>query len=363
VTDASTAGSRPAPPAAPLGPGEPVLAFDVGGTDIKAALVDAAGRLAELVRVPTPHAGRDTGEAVVAAVAGLAERFAGGHPEIAVRAAGLLVPGHVDDEAGVGVFAENLGWRDFPFRARAEETLRLPVSFSHDVRGAGEAEHRLGAAAPYRDVVVMAIGTGIAGAIFVDGRLYTGGGLAGEMGHSRVADGPLCPCGGVGCLEAVASAAAIGRRYAELSSADTTALDVAGRAAAGEPSAARVWQDALAALADGLLTAQALFDAGTIVLGGGLAEAGDTLLTPLRAALDQRVTYHRMPRLIRAALGDMAGCLGAALLALDPIAARMTGRTERSEGHVGAGRLHVSGFDDEVSSRVSVEDIPPAATP
>ena len=106
--------------------------------------------------------GESTGEAVVAAVAELAEAFRVAHPDVVPEAAGLLVPGHVDDEAGVGVFAENLGWRDFPFRDRASAALGIPVSFSHDVRGAGEAEHRLGAAAPFKDVVVMAIGTGIA---------------------------------------------------------------------------------------------------------------------------------------------------------------------------------------------------------
>ncbi|RDV46366.1 ROK family protein [Leifsonia sp. ku-ls] len=298
-----------------------MLAFDVGGTDIKAALVDAAGRLAELVRVPTPHAGRDTGEAVVAAVAGLAERFAAGHPEVRPRAAGVLVPGHVDDEAGVGVFAENLGWRDFPFRARAEEALGLPVSFSHDVRGAGEAEHRLGAAAPYRDVVVMAIGTGIAGAIFVDGRLYTGGGLAGEMGHSRVADGPLCPCGGVGCLEAVASAAAIARRYAEASGeAVAGAREVLERAEAGDPVARAVWDSATDALALDLSHTVALLAPEAIVIGGGLAQAGPALFGPLEEKLDRILTFQRRPVLLPASVGENAGVIGAALRARDLLA-------------------------------------------
>ena len=92
---------------------------------------------------------------------------------------------------------------------------------------------------------------------------------------------------------------------------------MAARAAAGDPLAGQVWQEAVEALADGLLTAQALFDAGVVVLGGGLAEAGDRLLDPLRAALRARLTFHRKPQLVAAALGDEAGCLGAALLALD----------------------------------------------
>jgi len=307
-----------APSAAPLGAGEPVLAFDVGGTDTKAALVDAAGRLAEVVRVPTPHAGADTGEAVIATISALAQRFAAEHPGIVPRAAGLLVPGHVDDDAGIGVFAENLGWRDFPFRERAAEALGVPVSFSHDVRGAGEAEHRLGAAAPYRDVVVMAIGTGIAGAIFIDGRLYTGGGMAGEMGHSRVADGPPCACGGSGCLEAVASAAAIARRYtAQTGEAVPGAREVLQRAEAGDPDARAVWDSALDALALDLSHTVALLAPEAIVIGGGLAQAGPALFVPLAERLDRILTFHRRPALLPASIGENAGVIGAALRARD----------------------------------------------
>ena len=224
--------------AAPLGAGAPVLAVDVGGTDMKAALIDADGRIVDVVRRPTPLSGESTGEAVVAAVAELAEAFRVAHPDVVPEAAGLLVPGHVDDEAGVGVFAENLGWRDFPFRDRASAALGIPVSFSHDVRGAGEAEHRLGAAAPFKDVVVMAIGTGIAGAIFLDGRLHTGGGMAGEMGHSRIADGPECACGGRGCLEAVASAAARILAMPSYSAAGSVAMRSSGRLPACSPTCA-----------------------------------------------------------------------------------------------------------------------------
>lgn len=315
--------SAPALPAASpaLGAGAPVVAFDVGGTDVKAALVDADGRLVELVRVPTPRAGAATGEAVVETVAGLARRFAEQHPDVVPAAAGLLVPGQVDEEAGVGVFAENLGWRDFPFRARAEDALGLPVSFSHDVRGAGEAERRLGAAAPYRDVVVVAIGTGIAAAIFVDGNLYAGGGLAGELGHSRVADGPACACGGVGCLEAVASASAIARRYGALSGAEAAgAREVLQLAEAGDAVARQVWDSALDALALGLSHTVALLAPEAIVLGGGLAQAGAALFDPLAARLDAILTFHRRPVLLPARIGEDAGVIGAALRARDLVA-------------------------------------------
>lgn len=309
------------PIALPLGSGAPVLAFDVGGTDLKAALVDGDGRVVELVRVPTPHAGSATAEAVVETAAGRARRFAEQYPEVVPQAAGLLVPGHVDDDAGVGVFSENLGWRGFPFRARAEEALGLPVSFSHDVRGAGEAERRLGAAAPYRDVVVVSIGTGIAAAIFTDGRLYAGGGLAGELGHSRVADGPVCACGGVGCLEAIASASAIARRYRALSGVHVAgAREVLQRAQDGDATAREVWESAVEALALGLSHAVALLAPEAIVLGGGLAQAGPALFAPLAAKLDGILTFQRRPVLLPARIGEDAGVIGAALRARDLLA-------------------------------------------
>jgi glucokinase len=248
----------------------------------------------------------------------LSERFRTEHADIEPRAVGLLVPGHVDDEAGVGVFSENLGWSDYPFRDRVADAIGLPVSFSHDVRGAGEAEHRLGAAAPFRDVVVMAIGTGIAGAIFIDGRLYAGGGMAGEMGHSRVADGPECACGGRGCLEAVASAAAIARRYTARTGIPVTgSKDVLDRAQAGDDDARVIWESALDALALDLSHTVALLAPEAIVIGGGLSQAGATLFEPLAERLDALLTFQRRPVLLRASIGEDAGVIGAALRARD----------------------------------------------
>ena len=300
-----------------------MLAFDVGGTDIKAALVDTVGSVLEIVRVPTPRDGANTADAVVAQVSELRRLFRVSHPEVHPEAAGLLVPGHVDDESGVGIFSENLGWRNFPFRDRAESALGLPVAFSHDVRGAGEAEHRLGAAAPYRDVVFMAIGTGIAGAVYIRGNLYTGGGMAGEMGHSKVADGPECVCGGRGCLEAIASTSAIARRYTQATGvAVDGARDVLDRAKFGDPRAREIWEGALDALALDLAHTTALLAPEAIVFGGGLSQAGADLLKPLERRLDALLTFQRRPMLLCASIGEDAGVIGAALQARDLIADR-----------------------------------------
>lgn len=309
-------------PDTPLGSGAPVLAFDVGGTDMKAALIDADGRIAMIVRQPTPLLGERTGEAVVTTLAELAAGFAADQPQIHPAAAGLLAPGQVDEKTGVGVFAKNLGWRSFPFRDRAADALGLPVSFGHDVRGAGEAERRLGAAAAYRDVIVLAIGTGVAAAVFLDGRLFSGSGMAGEIGHSRVADGPDCVCGGRGCLEAVASAAAIARRYTALTGEPVAgARGVVERAQAGDPAAQEVWERALDALALALSHTVALLSPEAIVIGGGLSQAGDALFRPLAEKLDGILTFQRRPVLTPARIGENAGVIGAALRARDLLAA------------------------------------------
>jgi glucokinase len=302
-----------------------VIALDVGGTGMKCALVRPDGMVYHAERHPTLAS---RGPVAVTAnildiAAGLAERArADGMTPVA---AGVAVPGVVDEETGTAVWSSNIGFRDVPLRALVSERLGVPAVLGHDVRVGGVAEARLGAGRNQRHVLFIAIGTGIAAAHVVDGKAFAGAhGAAGEVGHIIVRPGgPPCGCGARGCLESVASASAVGRRYAELSGiADAAAFDVAARAAAGEPLAAAVWRDALEALADGLLTAQALYDAGVVVLGGGLAEAGEALLAPLRLALDARITFHRLPQLTRAELGDTAGCLGAALLALDSLEQR-----------------------------------------
>jgi glucokinase len=299
-----------------------VVALDVGGTGMKCGLVRRDGTVHHSERHPT--LAQRGPEAVTANIldiaAGLAERARA--DGLAPVAAGVAVPGVVDEETGTAVWSSNVGFRDVPLRDLVSQWLGLPAVLGHDVRVGGMAEARLGAGREQRHVLFIAIGTGIAAAHVVDGKAFAGAhGAAGEVGHIIVRPGgPPCNCGARGCLEAIASASAVGRRYAELSGdPGVTAYDVATRAAAGEELANRVWTEAVEAFADGLLTAQALYDAGIVVLGGGLAEAGEALLAPLRVALEARITFHRVPRIVRAALGDTAGCLGAALLALDSL--------------------------------------------
>jgi glucokinase len=300
-----------------------VVAVDVGGTGIKAGLVTARGTVLHPHRRPT---GVDRGpEAVVETVLGVAGELA----EVAraerheVRAAGVVVPGVVDETAGVVAWAANLGFHDVPLAGHVAARLGLPTVLGHDVRAGGAAEARLGAGRGARYVLFAAIGTGIAAAQVIDGTPVAGAhGAAGELGHVTVRPGgPACGCGGHGCLEAIASAAAVARRYAELAGDTVDAAEVVARAAGGEEYAVRVWREAVEALADGLVIAHALVDAEMIVIGGGLAAAGEALLEPLRTAVKERLTWLREPRLVAAALGDQAGCIGAGLRAWDLLGA------------------------------------------
>ncbi|MFA7768303.1 ROK family protein [Streptomyces sp. NRRL S-448] len=302
-----------------------VIALDVGGTGMKAALVADDGTLLHEARRAT---GRERGpDAVVETIQDFAaelldtgrERF--GRP---ASAAGVAVPGIVDAENGIAVYAANLGWRDVPMRALLSSRLGgIPVALGHDVRTGGLAEGRIGAGRGADRFLFVPLGTGIAGAIGIAGRIEAGAhGYAGEIGHIVVRPGgPACGCGQHGCLETLASAAAVSRAWAAASGdPEADAADCAKAVASGDARAREVWLAAVGALADGLVTAITLLDPRTLIIGGGLAEAGGTLFTPLRTAVEERVTFQRLPHIVPAALGDTAGCLGAGLLAWDLLA-------------------------------------------
>ncbi|MET4640470.1 ROK family protein [Streptomyces sp. NBC_01724] len=299
-----------------------VIALDVGGTGMKAALVGADGTLLYEARRAT---GRERGpDAVVESIlAFAAELRAHGEEQFgeSAAAAGVAVPGIVDAENGIAVYASNLGWRDVPMRDKLGERLGgVPVALGHDVRTGGLAEGRIGAGKGADRFLFVPLGTGIAGAIGIAGTIEAGAhGYAGEIGHVVVRpDGPDCGCGQRGCLETLASASAVSRAWAAASGdPKADAADCAKAVESGDPAAVRVWRNAVDALAAGLVTALTLLDPRMLIIGGGLAEAGETLFVPLRAAVEERVTFQKLPHIVPAALGDTAGCLGAGLLAWD----------------------------------------------
>lgn len=286
------------------------LGVDVGGTDTKAALLDGDAPL-EFRTVPTPS----TPAEIVDAIAGLAAELG------EAQAIGLAVPGVVDEENGIAVWSENLNWSDVPFAALVRDRCGLPTVLGHDVRTGAIAESRAGAARGLDDVVYLSIGTGIAAGIVLGGRVHAGGGYAGEVGHTPAAghDEP-CACGSRGCLEAVASAAAIARRYTARSGKHAAgAAEVLAAVEAGDADAAAVWDEALEALAGALAWVASVLAPEAVVVGGGLSRAGGALFVPLNERISRRLTFQRVPRLVPAALGERAGCIGAALLAVDSV--------------------------------------------
>nr|WSX53105.1 ROK family protein [Streptomyces sp. NBC_00974] len=315
--------------AEPAGTRTCVIALDVGGTSMKGALLDRTMRPLTTLRSATPR--RQGPEATVGAITRLLGDLAGAAVGIGVEpvAAGVVVPGIVDEPAQRAVHSVNLGWRDLPLAAVLTDATGLPVRIGHDVRAGGMAESRLGAARGFDDALFVAIGTGISAALLVEGRPLRASGYAGELGHLTVSPGgERCACGMRGCLEAVASARAIAAAYTARSGHEVEgAEEVAALVAGADPVACRVWGRAVEALAEAFAACAAVLAPEVIVVGGGLSQAGGLLLDPLRVALDRRLSCHRRPELVRAALGAQAGCLGAGLLGweaadADPAAGR-----------------------------------------
>lgn len=309
-----------------------VLGIDVGGTSVKVRLVADDGRVLEEQRVPTP---RDDAEATalaeVVAALGQRARTAARQHGTDLGAIGLVVPGVVDEDTGRSVLSVNLGWRDVPVRARVTEALRaagvdaVPLAFGHDVRAGALAE--VHAAAPAADpatdpaaglgsgtVAFVPVGTGLASALVVDGRVVPGGGWAGEIGQVRIRDGAHAGLR----VEEVASAGAVARR-----SGAPSAHDAMLRVVADDPVARRAWDDCVEVLADSLAWLTAVAGCHTLIVGGGLAQSGPLLFDPLRSAVADRLTGVRVPELVGARHGDAAGAIGAVLLArqqlIDPV--------------------------------------------
>ena len=280
------------------------LGVDVGGTTIKAIRVSDDGRVLAEHRVPTPKPD-PTGERVADAVADVVSAL-GGHGGWPV---GVVVPGIVDEIEGVAVRSANVGFFDAPLRALLEQRLGIPVAFGQDVRAGAVAEQRSGAGRGLTGgVAFVAIGTGVAAAFLIDGRTLVSGGWAGEIGQLVLASGAHAGRR----MEEVASATATAARAGE-----PDARAVALRVSDGDAGAAAVWADTVAVLAESLAGVVAVLGVSTIILGGGLAQAGDLLLDPLRTDLARRLTSLRMPVLVSAEHGDIAAALGAALLASD----------------------------------------------
>ena len=309
-----------------------VLAIDIGGTKLALGLVDREGRILQRDEIPTRAA--EGPERVLARLVELASAMRGrATSSHALRRVGIACAGPLDREAGLILNPPNLpGWTRIDLVEQVERALGLPAVLDNDANAAALGEFRYGAGRDARSLVYLTVSTGIGGGIILDGRLWHGfGDSAGEIGHMTIDPaGPPCGCGNQGCLEALASGPAIARSAREALRGgrpsrlrdlpEVTAADVVHLACEGDPLAAEVWAAAVHALALGVGAAITILAPERVIIGGGVAQAGDALFVPLRREVRQRVklvAVESVP-ILPAALGRDVGILGAAALALDP---------------------------------------------
>lgn len=310
------------------------LAFDLGGTRLRAALVDEGGSLLAWERHAL--AAREP-EAVVTTMAAVARRLLRrcGLSPTDLAGAGCSVPGPLVRATGVVSFSPNLGWCDYPLGRRLAPALRLPVSIDDDANCAALGEAWLGAARGHADAVCLVVGTGIGAGLILGGALYHGAhDAAGEVGHMVIdPGGPPCPCGASGCLESLASGRSIaegGRQalrageapvLAELARGNpeaVTAATVFAAARKREPASVALLAEAGRSLGVGLANVALAFDPEVIVLSGSVGLAGGVYRREALRTLRRRgfsASVARTP-VRRGRLGDRAGLLGAAAVVL-----------------------------------------------
>jgi glucokinase len=309
------------------------IGIDIGGTKTAAARMSGDGTVLAREVLPTPA---DDMAATLDTIVKAARAVA--TPE--VRAAGIAAAGMVDVGAGVLRFAPNLAWRDAPLVEYVSDALGLPVIADNDNTAAAWGEFRFGAGRGYTDLLLIGVGTGIGGGIIAGGELFHGAhGFAAEIGHIVMEPGgPLCGCGNRGCWEQVASGQAVTRagREAVRSGVETAIVGLCGgdpervtgplvtRAAKeGDAVAVRILAEVGRRLGEGIAGLVNVLDPQVVVVGGGVAAAGELLLGPARAAFQDAVEApaHRpdVP-IMPAELGNDAGTVGAASLALEAFA-------------------------------------------
>ena len=310
------------------------IGIDLGGTNIKGALVNEAGEILREESRPTRAAlGAETVcDGIAAVITALAEGTD------AIGGVGIGCPGTVDDASGRVVYAPNLGWRAFDLRAAVKERTGFALRLGNDANAAALAETLVGCAKGAQSAVIVTLGTGVGGGVVLGGRLLTGyTGAASEPGHMVIhSGGEKCACGREGCFEAYASATALIRETKRAMAAQPQSLlhtvaeengTVDGRTAfaaaqRGDAAARAVVERYTDDLACGLANLVNIFFPEVIALSGGIAEQGEALLVPLRERV-RSLSYAsdcaaRHTRIERCTLGYRAGVIGAALLARQP---------------------------------------------
>jgi glucokinase len=288
------------------------LGLDLGGTNIKVAVLDEAGDDFDIVSTDVVETGAAGGPESVTGNLIDVGRAAMANTE--VETFGLGVPGHFDPNTGEVLLFPNLPgeWHGFPLRDRLEHALGVKTWMINDARAFTLAEGTLGAGRGCSTVACITLGTGVGGGLMIDGRLHRGAfGVAGELGHQTVLpDGPLCGCGNRGCVEALVRADVLASNAGR-----STASAVFEGARQGDHRCIAAVSQMADFLGIGLANVVTLFGPERIVVGGGIAEAGDLVLGPIETAVKRRVTLVPTDsiQIVPAVFGRFAGAVGAAL--------------------------------------------------
>lgn len=305
------------------------IGIDFGGTSVKIGVCEQAKILAHYPRIPTPEFDSPASLLVemVRAVGLLRDRF----PDVA--AIGVGVPGFVDWKTGIVHSLTNVpGWDRFPLRRHLDEATGLPVCVDNDANTVAYAEWRLGSGQGSRNLVAVTLGTGVGGGLILENRLYRGSdSLAGEIGQISIdLHGRPGPYGNSGALEryignaqvterAMAAYAGRGEKRERRACSPEVLAAAAGK---GDPVALALWEEIASELATVLAGVVWLLNPDTIVVGGGIAGAGDILFEPLRRRLTGQLdaVFSAGLRVVQARFGSDAGILGAAILGADAVA-------------------------------------------
>ncbi len=311
-------------PAAPPDVANCALAIDVGGTKFAAGLISEAGQIISSRRIRNPQgtdperlftALTDVVDAVLQS-AGLAP-----HQSLPLPGIGMATAAPLDRDAGTVSPVNIPAWRGFPLRDRLTERYGLRPRMFGDAVAVAVGEHWRGAARGHRNVLGMVVSTGVGGGVIIDGRVVPGTtGNAGHIGHVSVDPfGPGCVCGGIGCLEAIASGTNIAAWARANGSQAPDAAALADAARHGEQTALAAFRRAGEAIGLAVAGAVTLLDLDVVVIGGGVAGAGSLLFGPIADAYARyaRLGYAHSPRIVPALLGGDAGLIGAAAVVLE----------------------------------------------
>ena len=302
------------------------IGIDFGGTSIKSAVVQEGRLLAH--GEPIDTALHTTAKSLIDEILRVIATLRGLHPEVA--AVGVGLPGFVDSVNGIVHELTNVaGWDEVPLRSILAERTGLPTIIENDAKAMAYGEFSYGAAQNGRHVICITLGTGVGGGLILDGRLYRGAQLgAGEIGHASIDyRGVPGPYGDRGGLEEYVGNHQIAERAAQMY-ADAghevpvekcTPLDLEHAARNGDPVALAMWDRVGAEIGCALVNAIWILNPDSIVIGGGVANAGDLLFEPIRRIVEKRTTalFHENLRIVPAALGNEAGIIGCATLAAE----------------------------------------------